>query len=183
MPKFALSYVEFHNNFFMQGTNLGNKVNAAQRGAVLLYDTDRSLVWIQFKGKLSFIPLTNIVSADVVDASAMDADLPTPKVEATPARRGRPPKTEPEAIDPNDAAAIHRAEVRARSATANVAAPTVQNDLLIQQSRSAAMGMKHPNPAQVQTPTQPTQGANVAGKPKAISHAQLKTQIAQEMKS
>lgn len=57
------------------------------------------------------------------------------------------------------------------------ATPT-QNDLLIQQSRQAAMGIKVN--AQIEDPTRPREGST--GKPKAISHAQLKTQIAKEMK-
>ena len=90
-------------------------------------------------------------------------------------------------FDPNDteAAARHRELVRAASANSNRAQNAAQqNDFLIQEARNQAMGLKHPttSKAQVQTAQQVGELAAVTGKPKAISHAAMKAQVAQEMK-
>lgn len=186
MSKHAVSFMELHNQLFMQGSNLGNKINAAQRGANLTLDTDLGVVWVQFKSKLSLIPLSNVASADITDPSALGFDDTKTETKTVPAaiargrKAGLAPEPDPE-FDPNDDAAAHRARVRAASANAFVPNHTAaQNDLLIQQARGQAMGLKAS--AQVATPTQPKEGASVAGKPKALSHAQLKAQVAAESK-
>lgn len=210
MPKHALSFLDLHNPFFMNGSNLGNKINAAQRGAKLLLDDERQVVWVYFKNKVSFIPLASVASADAVDVPEdVQALLGVPKPEVAQedisgppavvrARRGRPPLHQPEPqayapaptvpypdFDPNDidAAARHRELVRAASANANkpqYAGP--QNDDLIQQTRNAAMGMKLQRTAQVQSAQQVGQTAAVTGKRKVMSHAELAAQVAKEAK-
>ncbi len=196
MPKYPLTFVEFHNPLFMNGTNLGNKLNGPFRGATLLMDDDRQVVWVHYKGKTAFVPLASVASADAVtipDDVTEAMGLNTPQELSGPPAvkrgRGRPPM-EPiatpsipvEAVpmpthDPNDmvAAAEHRARVRAASANANK--PQFvgqQNDDLIQASRAAAMGIKHNKGAQVQTAQQVGEAASVVGKKKPLSHAELK---------
>lgn len=170
MPKHALSFVELHNQFFMQGSNLGSKVNAAQRGAKLLLDDERGVVWVLFKGKVSFIPLPSVASADVVevpgDVQEALGVIPDPTTSQGPPAVARARREAPETaqafpidvpmphFDPNDAdaAAKHRELVRAASANSNRPDNTqAQNDLLIQQARVNAMGIKNHNAsAQVQ---------------------------------
>lgn len=209
MAKHPLSFMELHNQFFMQGSNLGNKINAAQKGAKLLLDDERQVVWIYFKQKVSFVPLASVASCDAIEIPEdikESLGLVSPLVEETPvgppaiarARRGRPPKMEeveptqtqatpvtyPD-FDPNDLEAVahHRELVRAASSHANKASfKGPQNDRLIQETRAIAMGVKLHNTAQVQTAEQVGQGTGLTGKPKAINHQQLKAQVAQEMK-
>jgi len=210
MPKHPLSFVALHNQFFMQGSNLGDKINAKQRGAQLLLDDERGVVWVHFKQKVSFIPLASVASADAITipddiaialqltaAPAVDAPQGPPAVRRG---RGRPPlHPEPQVIpdpttgvpvpnfDPNDAeaAARHRELVRAASRAPTLKTGThAQDDRLIQEARNQAMGLKHPTTsrAQVQNAEQVGATASVAGKPKPISHAQLQAQTAAEAK-
>lgn len=181
MAKHQLSFIELHNQLFMQGSNLGTKIHAVARGATLNLDTELGIVWVQYKGKLSFIPLSNVASADMVDTGAFGFKTTTDETTAPAAiARARKARLEQEAEeDP------HRAAVRAASANSNKPNTLeAQNDYLIQEARAQAAGMKH-NKAQVSNPTLPTTGntgASVAGKPKAISHAGMKAQVAAEMK-
>lgn len=206
MPKHPLRFIELHSPFFMQGSNLGTKIDAAQRGAKLILDDERQVVWVRFKGKVSFIPLPSIASADALEVPKDIQDLfeissAAPEILATdaPKRRGRPPAQPamPQAplpsptqvpypdFDPNDeqAAAKHREMVRAASANSNrpeFRGP--QNDDLIQAARMTAMGLKHQPSAQVQTAQQVGQTAGVTGKRKVMSHGELKAQVAREAK-
>lgn len=203
MPKHPLSFIELHNPFFMNGTNLGNKVNALQRGASLLLDDERGVVWVHYKSKVSFIPLASIASADAVEVPEdvrMVFGLPDPASTPPPARRGRPPMNKPEtqatptpapvtpaypSFDPNDtdAAAKHRELVRAASLNANKPQfNAAQSDDLIQSARMTAMGLKHQKTAQVQTAQQVGETASVTGKRKVMSHSELKAQVAKEAK-
>lgn len=187
MARFELSFIELHNPLFMQGSNLTNKVNAKQRGAILQYDTELAGVIIQFKGKAAIIPAASVASMDLVDISQIGIEAPK-EASAPPAiaRARRQAKEEqlPEVTadyDENDpeAAAAHRAAVRAASANSNRSAPRLetQNDTLIQQSRMVASG------AQVSNPTRPVEGlTGVSGKPKATNHAQMRAQLAKEAK-
>lgn len=211
MPKHRLSFIELHNQFFMQGSNLGNKINAAQKGAALLLDDERGVVWVYFKGKVSFVPLASVASGDAVEVPEDVKEflgIHTP-VESGPqgppaiarAKRGRPSVNEPAPdfvkggvpivpipdFDPNDleAAARHRELVRAASANAYRPQPQgALNDHLIQEARNQAMGIKHAtiSRAQVQTAQQVGETATVTGKKKAISHAELAKQIGSETK-
>jgi len=205
MPKHALSFVELHNQFFMQGSNLGNKINAAQKGAKLLLDDERSVVWVYFKSKVSFIPLASVASADAIevpqdikDLLGLNQSIEETKPLGPPAmrRRGRPPLNEPKPdfgpvpypdFDPNDleAAARHREKVRAASANAYRPDPQgPMNDHLILEARNAAMGVKQSavNHAQVQSAHQVGEAASITGKKKVMSHAELKAQVAAEAK-
>lgn len=199
MSKHALSFIELHNQLFMQGSNLGNKINASQRQAKLLQDDERGVVWVFYKGRVTSIPLASVASADFVEIpsdikEALGLSTPEPTIETPmgpPAiARGRRAKvtTEVQAAesipeyDINDnSPEAHRARVRAASANAFKSTPIAQNDLLIQQARMAASGSK--SQAQVSNPTQPKEGASVAGKPKALSHAQLRAQMSAEDKA
>lgn len=217
MPKHPLSFVEFHNPLFMCGASLGNKLNAAQRGARVLLDDERQVVWIQYKGKIAFVPLASIASADAITVPEdVEALLTAPKADDTfvPPKRGRGRPTQEQlrkeeaAIirhkvlaaggspqvpmpthDPNDAeaAARHRALVRAASANSNRGNPTgPQNDKLIQESRSIAMGLKHQQTAQVQSAREiaETNGlTGVQGKRKVMSHSEIKAQVEAEKKT
>ncbi len=192
MSKFYdLPFVEFYDAFFMQGSNLGNKINAAQRNAKVVYDEERGLVWVHFKGKLSFVPLQSIKSADMKDIPedlqkywAMTTQEAEPTLPPS-IRRGRKPKEEiTEEFDPTDDAAAHRARVRAASANANKAEPrpVINSDDLIKTTRAAAMGVKLNKSSQVANAQQVGELASVTGKPKAMTHAQLQAQIASEAK-
>jgi len=211
MAKYPLSFVELHNAFFMNGSNLGNKINAAQRGAKLLLDDERNVVWIFFKQKVSFIPLASVASGDMTDipqdiqelfgiAKPEDVQAGGPPAIAR-AKRGRPCATEPAspldsspaiitvpypAFDPNDseAAAKHRELVRAASANSNRAsAQGPQNDDLIQKSRATAMGMKHQPTSQVSTAQQVGAQTTQASPRKIMSHAELQVKVAQDSKT
>lgn len=207
MAKHALSFIELHSQLFHQGSNLGNKINAAQKGVILFLDDERQGVWLWFKLKLSFIPLPNVASMDMKDIPQDIQDvlgLGVPEELSGPpalakARRGRPPKEEPaEPIssapepvpfpthDPNDpiAAAAHRAKVRAASANAYRPVDKVaQNDLLIQEARAHAQGVKLQKTAQVQNAHQVGQTTSVTGKSKPLSYAALQAQVEAESKS
>jgi hypothetical protein len=178
MNRIEMSFVEFHNPFFMQGTNLGTKLFAKQKNATLFYDLDHSFMIITFKGRVALVPSTNIISMDVIDYSSLDITPPHPVIHvpqmSIPSEDGNSIPMSDEA----QAAMQHRKEVRERSANSNKA-PSMQetNNSLIQASRNAALGMKHP---QIDNPTKPAQGQT--GKNKIMSHAQLKAQIAQEAK-
>lgn len=205
MPKHPLSFVELHNPMFMQGSNLGNKINAAQKGAKLFLDDDRDGVWIYFKQKLSFIPLSNVATADMVtipeDLKETIGLTETLAEEPSPsgppaiarARRGRPPKdakipsnpvtfSQPavdlDTLSPEE----RRAAVRAASANAyRPDATQAQNDHLIQEARAQAQGIKLQKTAQVQNAQQVGLAASsVTGKPKPISHAELAALKAKE---
>ena len=71
MRKIKISFAELHNPLFMQGTNLGTKIIAAQKNAVLTYDFDDQLLMIEFKGKVSLVPSTNVASMDALNASEL----------------------------------------------------------------------------------------------------------------
>lgn len=153
MARINLSFVEVHNPLFVNGTNLGTKINVAQRQAIAQYDTEISCLRLYFKGKTTLVPSSNIASMDAIEEQA-PAQVAQPETVLPPAlakRRGRPPKeAEPEQkpigdpVDPNDEQAAHRAAVRAASANSNVAPPNVsaQTDALIQQARMQALGIK-----------------------------------------
>lgn len=197
-----LSFVEVYDAFFMQGSNLGNKINAAQKGAKITLVND-TYVAVYFKGKASFIPCAGVKSADWKEIpEALKTHWSLEKTTTQQEIKHAPPfvshaqvvlpTPDPTPVpypdfDPNDedAAARHRAMVRAASANSNRAQPTTESSV-VQSAREAAMGLKQHN-AQVSNPTMPTQGqtgrgANVRGKTKAVNHAQLKTQVAAEMK-
>jgi hypothetical protein len=199
MAKHALSFLELHNQFFMQGSNLGNKINAAQKGAKLILDDDRSVVWVYFKGKVSFIPTASVASADVIqipddvkEALGLDTvqNEPMGPPAIARAKREQFQNVQNNAVpmpdfDPNDmdAVANHREMVRAASANANRPNPfSAQNDFLIQQARGQAEGFKQS--AQVSNPTLPTEGQRPRGRPpKILSHADLKAKLDSEAKT
>lgn len=208
MSKHKLSFIETHGPFFMQGTSMGTKVYASgPKAAKLLLDDERNAVWIYYKGKAALVPCAAIASMDMAElpddvAKALGAPVTNPTQEpaggpVARARSGRKAKDAEipggESIpagpvevpfpshDPDDveAAAAHRALVRAASANANrPAPPQMQNDSLIQQARMQAMGIKTHGTAQVMTAEQ-VGATTLQGKPKAISHAQLQAQKAQ----
>lgn len=211
MPKQRLSFIELHNQLFMQGSNLGNKINAAQKGAKLLLDDERGVVWVYFKGKVSLVPLANVASADAIDISedlkeALGVQAPgEPQPVGPPAivraKRGRPSLNEPAAeflkgaaptvpfpdFDPNDQEAALRHRELVRAASANAYRPQPQgpmNDHLIQEARNQAMGLKHTtiSRSQVQNAHQVGEVASVTGKKKIMTHAELKAQVAAETK-
>lgn len=200
-----VSFAQLHSMILSQGTNLGDKPTL--RGAKLVLDTQLSLLWLYFQGKVSSIPLANVASFDAIVPDGFLIELgfaapavfnPAPVTEETlsgpPAlrKRGRLAATSvsveysdpSQPYDPNDenSALAHREAVRAASANSNRAPAAVLADDLIQQSRATAMGMKHQKTAQVQTAQQVGQTASVTGKPKVISHAQLQAQVAAERK-
>jgi len=190
MAKIPLSYIELHNPMFMQGSNLGSKISAKARGAKLYFDTELSVVWIDFKDKVAFVPMSNIASGDMLDPQSIVLEEPATKTAPPAITRARKAgkedvavtiaQAESNPIEMTDAEA-HRAEVRARSANAHKAIPQpeTQSDALIQQSRAVASGQ-----VQVSDPTRPANGlTGVQVKPKAISHAQLKAQVAAETKT
>lgn len=197
----ALTFIETHTPLLMGGVNFPNKIILKTKAAEAMLDTQMSVCWIRFKGETSIVPMSNVahikplISSDDEDQVFVPVpkkELPTEEVAGPIAvRRGRkptirtseqPPEDPFQAYDPNDeeSAAKHREAVRAASANSNKPVQTIQNDLLIQQARGQALGFKT---AQVSDPTKPANGlTGVQGKPKAISHAQLKTQLAQEAK-
>ena len=169
--------------------------------------TPNNTFGIYFKGKYTAIGASNVASydfkevpKDVIEYLGMNqaviADAPTGPPAIARARRSipapqamEPPQVYAEPVpmpdfDPNDAeaAAKHRALVRAASANANRPTLVAQNDDLVQAARNQAMNLKQPKSAQVQTAQQVGAVTAVAGKPKAISHAQLKAQAAAEAK-
>ena len=205
MAKIKLPFLDLHNQLFMNGSNLGMKINAAQRGAKMVLDTETNLIWIHFKGKTTFIPTSNVASGDALvspefltEMFELAAEEEQPKAHLPPAIARAQKEVELQNLpdpmlpyDPNDehAAALHRAAVRAASANSNrgnSAQTLSQTDSLIQQARMQAMGIKQHTPnAQVQNAQQVGETAALAstrGKRKAINHQELKTQIAQEMK-
>ena len=179
MTTIKISFVELHNPLFMQGTNLGNKINAAQRGASIQFDLDRKLLIITFKGKCAIIPDSNVASMDVIDLADLGLEFKTEAPtapEATVKRgRGRPPvNPEPVAQSEED----RRAAARAASANAFKPEPKVETtgSKLIEQSRAIAAGK-----AQVSDPTKPAQGlTGLSSAPKMMSHAELKAKVAAE---
>jgi hypothetical protein len=187
--KHNLSFVEFHSPLFSQGVNLGTKVSIAQRQAQAVWDDEKGVIWLFFKGKASCLPVTSALSWDMItipdEMKTLFGIVSTNKepeiVEGPPfaRKRGRPAAEPTVEYDINDySQEAQRARARAASANSHKAVVTAQNDALIQQARNQAAGMKIS--AQVSNPTMPTEG--VTGKPKAISHAGMKVQIAQEMK-
>lgn len=212
MALYSVSFMSLHSPLFMQGSNLGDKITAAHKNAQFAFDDVSSVIWVHFKNKVTPVPLSNVASFDMADIPGAVKDFfsigapPVIAVQSLPptiaaARRGRPPKNHSlpnlqipttglgmesfiNQIDPNDPedAAAHRARVRAASANSNRPEPSIQNDLLVQEARAQAIGMK--TSAQVSNPTKPTEGlTGVSGKPKALSHTQLKKQVAAEMKT
>lgn len=186
---YPISFAQFHNMMHMQGTNLGDKIIAKARGATLLLDLEFQTVWVYYKGKLSGVPTPSIATYDLAEMpDHVRAELGLDGIEAV--ESSGPPyarkKAEyiPEAFDPNDEAAAHRARVRAASANANRPdMAQAQNDLMIQETRNAAMGIKTHMTAQVQNAQQVGESPTVTAKKKAISHSQLKAQIAHEAKT
>jgi hypothetical protein len=176
-----VTFAELHGNLFMQGSNLTSKINAAQRGAKLVLDTELGVIWIKFKGKVSLIPLANTASLDAVVPEELMVELGFNEepLSGPPAVRRGKQKAQEEWEEPLTDEDAHRAAVRLASATSNKAPSIAQTDTLIQETRGKAMGFKD---AQVSNPTQPTTGASVVGKTKALSHAQLRAQVAQEAK-
>jgi len=153
MRKIKISFAELHNPLFMQGTNLGTKIIAAQKNAVLTYDFDDQLLMIEFKGKISLVPSTNVASMDALNASEL-----MEKEEIT----GHPAVARSKREKPMDA------QVQAaREASANAFKPgsdvnvVSQSDALIQQNKQIMGGAKG--------------NVTITGKPKAISHAQIST--------
>lgn len=202
MKLYPLSFIQLHNMIHMQGVNLGDKIDASKRPAKLYLDLENQMVWISFKGKMSGIPTPSVMSFDMIESPAHLVDIaPPPKKQleesmvASP-KRGRPPKVQEETVnepvgmppsDPSDveAAAAHRARVRAASMNSNKTQPLVaQNDFLIQEARNQAMGLKHPTTSKAQVQNAQQVGAStVQGKPKAISHTQMKAQVKAEEKT
>lgn len=203
MAKLELGFIEMHNPMFMQGSNMGTRIKAKERGARLFLDTELSLVWVHFKGKVAFVPLANIATGDLMEQlDAPLTELPQPAHRA-PAAIARAQAYQSEYQEPSypdhdpedlEAAAAHRARVRAASMNSNRPQASVQNDMLIQQSRMAAMGMKqHAVNPQVSNPTQPAMGQTgiptpnvqaapkLRGRPKAISHAGAVAQMKAEL--
>ncbi len=200
MKLYPLSYIQLHNTIHMQGTNLGDKINAAQRNAKLYLDLECQTVWIHFKNKITGIPVTSIACYDTItcpdyvqEAIALDtvvvAQAPVGpafvrKAEPSTAQIHVPMPT----FDPNDdeAAAKHREMVRAASANSNRNVPQgAQNDHLIQEARMQAMGVKmNTLQSQVSNAQQVGEQAQngTRGKRKASSHEQMQMQVAQEMK-
>lgn len=183
--KYDVSFMNMHNALFMQGSNLGDKINVAAKGAKVCWDDDRQVLFITFKGKTTTIPFTSTQSFDLIevpeDVKEWAGIAETTQTNAPFARK----KVEPTDITVTDdmsEAEAHRARVRATSANSNRAQPTVQNDDLINQSRALAMGVKHNKTAQVSNAQHVGEMAAVTGKPKALSHAAMKAQVAQEMK-
>lgn len=151
MRKIKISFAELHNPLFMQGTNLGTKIIAAQKNAVMTYDFDDQLLIIEFKGKVSLIPSTNVASMDALNASEL---MEKEEVTGHPAvARAKRERTQ-----------MDEQVLAAREASANAFKPSAdvhvvsQSDALIQQNKQLLGGAK---------------GATVTGKPKAISHAQI----------
>lgn len=185
---YPLTYVQLHNMINMQGTNLGDKINAAQRGAKLLLDLEFNFVWIYFKGKLSGFPTPSCASMDLAEMpdhvkQVLGLDAVPAQAATGPAFARKKAEYVPEAFDPNDDAAAHRAAVRAASANSNRANPVIQQtDTLIQTARMEAMGLKSHTTAQVQNAQQVGESTTVVGKKKALSHAALKAQVTQEAK-
>lgn len=195
--KHELSFIELHNPFFMQGSNMGTKINAAQKGAKLLLDDTRYGVWIYYKQKVAFVPLASVASIDLTE---IPGDVKTalhfeePKKAAAAIKHMAPtqpvvPMYQPEPVpmpdfDPSDAvaAAAHKSMVRAASMNTHRSAPIVQNDQLIQEARNTAMGMKTHPTAQASTAHQVGQMTNsgTQGKPKPISHQALKASLPKE---
>ena len=167
----SVPYVEFHSPIFMQGTNLGNKLNVKHRPMVLIHDREDKIIYVYFKDKMAAMPDSNVVSWDY----AQVADCPIPadvlksfgigaKAEEVKRGPGRPPKAE------------------ADKYTVNPAALETAQTHLIKQARDAVAGLKHPAPsAQVSNPTQPAEGlTGLQGKAKYMSHAELAKVVAKE---
>ena len=192
--KHELSFVELHNPLFQVGVNLGTKINAKMRNARLIMDDDRQVVWIHFKGKLSAIPMANVSSTDFIsipdDVQEVLGEMveTTPVVPAAIARARAASAVIPVDMpyDPNDedAAARHREAVRAASANTFKAVPMQNDELLIEQSRAAAMGVKLNRSSQAANAHQVGQvaeEARKAGRPRKImSHAELNAKLAAE---
>ncbi len=196
MEKNKVTCITFHNPFNMGGVNFGNKIDTAVRKDIeMIDDIGRNRVWIKFKGITTFVPDSNIVAGSVqtipADIQAMFEPTESEEIQAGPPAVARSRRTKAEmeaarvhdeaaAFDPNDTSPeAHRARVRAASANAHKPDGVhAQNDLLIQEARNAAAGVKFK--AQVSNPTQPAQGASVVGKTKALTHAQMRAQVAKE---
>lgn len=187
--KIEVTFLDLHNPLFTQGSNLGNKINVAQKGARAVLDTNTGLIWFLYKGRPTFIPLMNTGSGDPILSSEQHIEIfgeeakPALLPPAIARARREAILTDALGFDPNDESPeAHRARVRAASANSN--RPNnqlVQTDDLIQTARASAMGMKLPT-AQVQNAQQVGEHTGVTGKRKAISHQQMKAQVAQEMK-
>lgn len=180
----------------------------AKAGVKMILDDERQAVWVHYNKRTAFIPLPSVASCDILEVPGDVLELLglTPMAEeiisgppaVMRARRGRPPSVQPTEeiqaaptevpypdFDPNDedAAARHRELVRAASANSNKAPfKGPQNDSLIQSARNAAMSIKTHGTAQVQNAQQVGELAAVTGKPKALSHAGMRAQVAKEMK-
>lgn len=204
MSIYPLKTVYFHEgaSFHMSGKNFGTRVDMTS-GAKIVYDREAKEIHISYNGKTSTLSSLSAKNWDYIETPAFIAELfkeEAVKAPEAPKRgRGRPPMVAPAPIqttqsypevpmpdfDPNDleAAAKHRALVRAASANSNkpeFRGP--QNDDLIQAARTTAMGLKHQKTAQVQTAQQVGELAGVSGKRKVMSHAELRAQVAKEAK-
>ena len=181
MSKIDISFLDLHNPLFMNGVNYGNKIDVKQKGGIVYRDSELQCYVAQFKGRAQIIELANVASAGVTNSGDLSLSKEALESTAPPAiakaRRNQAQQQETAQVyDPNDESAeAHRARIRAASAGANRPDPSLrqQDDLLIQESRNAAMGLKHKQPptAQVSTPT-----SGVQGKAKNLSHAQTKTE-------
>ena len=148
MRKIKISFAELHNPLFMQGSNLGTKIIAAQKNAVMTYDFDDQLLIVEFKGKTSLIPSTNVASMDALMSLEVKEESVTGHPAVARSKREKP-------IDDQAQAA--------RAASANAFKPTsdavAQNDALIQQNKQLLGGGNA--------------ATTLTGKPKVMTHAEI----------
>lgn len=166
--------MELHNPLFMQGTNLGAKINIVNRPVKLLYDNERHVGVVIFKGKAALIPSSNIASMDVMNLADLKLDEVLPEEEGTKlppaiARSRRKSEINLDVADP-EADPEHVRAVREASANAYKAQPKVETvvNQLVQDNKEILSGNKAPKP---------TAAISVTGKPKSFNREILEAEM------
>ena len=157
----------------MQGTNLGAKINIVNRPIKLLYDNERHVGVVIFKGKAALIPSSNIASMDVMNIAdlKLEDELPAEKtnVPTAIARSRKKADINLEVADEN-ADPDHVRAVREASANAFKPEPKVETveNALIKDNREILAGAKTPAPKA---------GITVTGKPKTFNREALESEM------
>lgn len=150
MTKIALSFVSLHNPLFMQGVNLGQRINTHMKSVKLDFDVEKKLLYIQFKGKVCLVPDSNVESMDVIDPAQLGIEITPDPIAAMP----QGPVTGIPRVD------------------------SVQSKLIEQNRALLAGGKPSAQVSDPTRPVEGMTG--VTGKRKIISHAELKQQMAAE---
>ena len=199
--KHSVSFIQLLEPMFMSATNLGQKINCAQRGIRIYWEDSNNTFGAYFKGRFAGIGAGNVCSfdlenipTDAIEFFKISAEkTAVAEIALVAKKRGRPftkvsppvdaPVLQPPS-DPNDteASARYRESVRQASANANIATHDL-TESAITDSRLNAMGIK-PNRTNAQVGNAGDVAKQVNGKsaPKYMTHGDLAKKIAAESK-